>query len=184
LDQIRRLQDEQRRKGTLEPDEDALYRRCDRLVKRLKGQQRRGRTETEGIDDVSTFSVLAAEGFLPGYGLDEGSVLGTAQIPRQLAEGADLELRRASAMAVREFVPGNLIYANGHRFVPRYYHFVAESPDPIHFSVDAGAEAVTEIGAGSGGPASLGDATLRAVPICDVDLAHQSHINDDEDHRF
>jgi hypothetical protein len=30
---------------------------------------------------VNTFGVLAAEGFLPGYGLEVGSVLGTAEIP-------------------------------------------------------------------------------------------------------
>jgi hypothetical protein len=95
-------------------------------------------------------SVLAAEGFLPGYGLDTGSVQATAQVPRQLADGADLDLRRAAAMAVREYVPGNLIYANGHRFVPRYYHLQVDSPDPVLFQVDAAAEAVREVGAASG----------------------------------
>jgi ATP-dependent helicase YprA (DUF1998 family) len=183
LDTMRRLDHERQRKGALEPDQDALHRRCDRLVKRFKAQQRRQRRETEGVDDVSTFSVLAAEGFLPGYGLETGSVVGTAQIPRQLTDGADLELRRPAALAVREYVPGNLIYANGHRFVARYYHLLAESPDPVLFQVDPAAEAVSEVGAGSGA-VGLGVAALRAVPICDVDLPHQSHISDDEEHRF
>ena len=50
-------------------------------MKRLKGTERRRRREAEGYDDVNTFGVLAAEGFLPGYGLEVGSVLGTAEIP-------------------------------------------------------------------------------------------------------
>ena len=142
LDQINRLDSERTRKGTLDPDEDALFRRCDRLVKRFKGQQRRQRGETEGVDDVSTFSVLAAEGFLPGYGLEGGSVPAPPRYRASSRAAADIELRRASSLAVREYVPGNLIYANGHRFVPRYYHLLAQLPDPIRFQVDATSEAV------------------------------------------
>jgi hypothetical protein len=51
--------------------------------------------------------------------------------------------------------------------------------------VDAGHEAVHEVGtAQSGALASLGAVGLKAVPICDVDLAHVSHISDEEDYRF
>ena len=183
LGQLRRLDEQRQRKGALEPDEDALHRRCDRLVKRLRGMQRRQRYESEGFDDTSTMSVLAAEGFLPGYGLDTGSVQATAQVPRQLADGMDLDLRRAAPLAVREYVPGNLIYANGHRFVPRYYHFLVDSSDPVVFHMDAAAEAVQEVGAAVG-VQGIGSASLRAVPICDVDLPHTSHISDEEENRF
>jgi hypothetical protein len=41
----------------------------------------RTRRDAECYDDVKTFSVLAAEGFLPGYGLEVGAVLCTAEIP-------------------------------------------------------------------------------------------------------
>jgi hypothetical protein len=68
LDQIRR------RKGTLNFEEDEAYRRCDRLIKQLKGQQTRKQKEAEGFDETNTYGVLAAEGFLPGYGLDTGSI--------------------------------------------------------------------------------------------------------------
>jgi hypothetical protein len=183
LAQLKRLDDERQRKGALEPDEDALHRRCDRLVKRLRGMQRRQRAESEGVDDVSTMNVLAAEGFLPGYGLETGSIQGTAQVPRQLASGTDLDLRRPSALAVREYVPGNLIYANGHRFAPRYYHFLVETSEPVMFQVDPAAEAVHEVGSVAGTQA-LGSTPLRAVPICDVDLPHTSHIGDEEENRF
>ena len=188
--QMRRLEENKRLRGTLDPDEDALYQRCDRLVKRYKGLQSRQRRETEGIDDVSTFSVLAAEGFLPGYGLETGSILGTAQMPRLLTDGRDLELRRPSAMAVREYVPGNRIYANGHSFHPRFYHFDVESVGSTLFQVDSNAGAVTEVGVSTPGEpgasvaAGLGMTSLRAVPICDMDMTHGSHITDEEESRF
>lgn len=186
LDQIRRLNDIRNRQGTLNPDEDALHARCDRLVKRYKGQVRRQRTEAEGVDDISTFNVLAAEGFLPGYGLETGSVTGTAQVPRQLTRGGDFDLARPAALAVREFVPGNLIYANGHRFGPRHFHLSVEAAQPILFQADPSHEAVSEVGLPGAGEAAaaLGVAAIRAVPICDVDLAHLSHISDEEENRF
>jgi len=81
LEQIRRLNAVREKEGTLGPEDDALFKRCDALVKRLKGTARRTRREAEGYDDVNTFGVLAAEGFLPGYGLEVGTVLGTAEIP-------------------------------------------------------------------------------------------------------
>jgi hypothetical protein len=196
LAQMRRLDEVRRVQGTLEADDDALYQRCDRLVKRYRGQAVRRRQEAEGYDDTNTYNVLAAEGFLPGYGLDTGSVLGTAQMPRSLAGARDFELPRPAAVALREYVPGNMVYANGHRFVPRYFHLSVEQTatagggtgDPILFQVDVANQAVTEVGTaprgGDESPQALGVTWLRAVPICDTDLAHLSHISDDEDYRF
>jgi hypothetical protein len=190
LDQMARLDRVRSLKGTLDPDEDALRARCDRLVKRLKGQSQRQRRDAEGFDDTNTYGMLAAEGFLPGYGLEIGSVLGTAQVPRQIGRGEDLSLPRPPAVALREYVPGNIIYANGNRYTPRYYHLEPEAP--LTFVVDVASEAVQEAGtapaAGEGGVAALavglGATTLRAVPMCDVDLTHLSHIGDEEENRF
>lgn len=186
LRQMRRLDEERSERGTLDPDEDALYRRCDLLVKRLKGMGSRARREAEGYDDTHTYGVLAAEGFLPGYGLEVGSIIATAIMPRHV--GSDFYLPRPPAVALREFVPGNLIYANGHRFVARYFHFdpASEEERPVEFRVDLARAAVAEIGTTAPGTelASLGAAHLKAVPVCDVDLAHFSHITDDEDFRF
>jgi hypothetical protein len=66
LDQMRHLEEARVKKGTLDPDEDALRVRCDRLVKKLKGIETRRRREAEGYDDTNTYAVLAAEGFLLG----------------------------------------------------------------------------------------------------------------------
>jgi ATP-dependent helicase YprA (DUF1998 family) len=183
LDQMRRLDDVRVKKGTLDPDEDALRARCDRLVKRLKGKQARARRDAEGYDDTYTYAVLAAEGFLPGYGLDTGAVVGFHQAARYGVGKRDWELRRALPLALREYAPGNLIYANGHRFLPRFFHL--EAVEPTQFQVDLANGAVAEIGIGADvAGLGLGTATLTAVPVCDVDLPHQSHITDDEDYRF
>lgn len=184
LDQMRRLEAVRAQKGTLDPDEDALLARCDRLIKRLKGKQSRARRDAEGYDDTYTYAVLAAEGFLPGYGLDTGAVVAFHQAARYGTGMRDWELRRALPLALREHVPGNLIYANGHRFVPRFYHLPAME-EPLIFQVDLTNGAVSEAGLGGDAAAvGMGAAALAAVPMCDVDLPHQSHITDDEDYRF
>lgn len=189
LAQLQRLEAIRRQKGSLEADEDALFARCDRLVKRLKGELRRQRQQAEGYDETNTFGVLAAEGFLPGYGLEVGSVTGSAQVPRYIRGARDFDLPRPPSVALREYVPGNLIYANNHRFVPRFYHLAPEqganaAPEPLRFQVDVANQAILELGTHAAVGVGMGASSLRAVPICDVDLAHQSNISDEEEYRF
>jgi hypothetical protein len=185
LDQIKRLNAVREAQGTLEAEDDALFRRCDALVKRLKGTARRGRREAEGYDDVNTFGVLAAEGFLPGYGLEVGSVLGTAEIPFWRTGAMEFTLPRPPSVALREYVPGNLIYANGNRFVARRFHRdvddqTAEVP-VFEVMVERQAVKPTNLAATATG---LGTQVVQAISVCDVDLVHQSHISDDEELRF
>ena len=185
LGQLERLRKVATHKGALDPDEEALRARCERLVKKLKGDTRRNRSQAEGIDDTNTYGVLAAEGFLPGYGLDTGAVTLTHVAPRHSSDINDWELRRNTALAVREYVPGNLIYANAHKFVPRHFHLVPE--EPLVFAVDVASESIQETGgAGLSGSevGSMGLTQLPGVAICDVDAPHHSYISDDEDYRF
>jgi len=191
LREMRSLEDDRRKKGTLDPEDDARRARCDRLIKRYKGKLRRGKGEAEGFDDASTYSVLAAEGFLPGYGLDTGTVVAYYRAAGYFAGARDWELRRATAMALRELVPGNLLYANGHRFVPRTYHFEhrgsgnesgVAAASVVQFYVDTARGAVAEVEGDT--TVGLGAGLLEAMPIGDVTLPHQSHITDDEEHRF
>jgi len=185
LDQMARLDDTRRRQGTRSPEEDSHFDRCDRLVKRLKGMDPRRRKDSEGYDDSLTYSVLAVEGYLPGYGLESGAVIGTANVPRHLALG-DFDLPRAPAIALREYVPGNMIYANGHKFVARYFHLDAagDGGQPLPFFVDPASESIMPAGASGGSTSPLAGADLEAVPICDVDLTHSAHISDEEEYRF
>ncbi|HSH01927.1 MAG TPA: DEAD/DEAH box helicase [Anaerolineae bacterium] len=184
LVQMDRLDESRHQKGTLDAAEDALRERCDRLVKRYKGIKNRRRSDAEGYDDTYTFGVLASEGFLPGYGLDTGSIRGTAQPPRTANDWRpSFDLPRPPGVALREYAPGNLIYANGNRFIPRFHHL--EPDEPLQFQVDIANEAVAELGTANGNQqVSLSASELNAVPICDVDMPHQSHITDEEDYRF
>ncbi len=183
--QIARLSRSREQRGDLDPDDDALFRRCDRLIKRLKGTAKRQRREAEGYDDTNTMGVLAAQGFLPGYGLEVGSILGTAEIPFWRTGALDFTLPRPPSTALREYVPGNLIYANGHRFVARRFHRDVdqdriETP-AFEISVERQAVRPTTLKAT---PSSLDSAVLQTIAVCDVDLVHQSHISDEEDLRF
>jgi ATP-dependent helicase YprA (DUF1998 family)/SOS-response transcriptional repressor LexA len=183
--EIKRLNRVREKQGDLEPEDEALFRRCDRLIKRLKGTAKRARREAEGYDDVNTYGVLAAEGFLPGYGLEVGSILGTAEIPFWRLGAMEFVLPRPPSVALREYVPGNLIYANGNRFVARRFHRDIDEQRvemPV-FEISTEHQAVKETNLG-GTPSSLGSAVLQTIAVCDVDLVHQSHISDEEETRF
>ena len=184
LNQIRRLNERRVRQGTLDAEDEALFRRCDKLVKRLKGTIRRSRTRAEGHDDFNTFNVLAAEGFLPGYGLEAGSVIGGAEIPFWRMGAMDFSLPRPPATALREYVPGILIYANGHRFVARRFHreLAEEHAETPYYEVSPERQAVKAGGATGG--SSLTGQLLQTISVCDTDLIHTSHISDEEELRF
>ena len=184
LGQLERLSKVAANKGALDSDEEALRTRCERLVKKLKGEARRRASQAEGFDDTNTYGVLAAEGFLPGYGLDTGAVTINHEAPRFGANFQDWELRRNTAVAIREYIPGNLIYANGHKFVPRRFHL--EPEEPLRFLADVAAQAIKETGASANldGTSSLSAVGILGVAMCDVDAPHQSYISDEEDYRF
>jgi hypothetical protein len=176
--ELNRLDELRRAKGTLDFDEEERQKRCDRLIKQLKGIVTRKQREAEGFDDTNTYSVLASEGFLPGYGLETGSIKGSFQTPRTLRLKS-FELSRPLGAALREYVPGNVIYANNNRFYPKYYQLGADVK-PIPFQVDLTNEVIREMDTSVG----LHSADLSAIPLSDVDLPHQDHISDDESYRF
>jgi len=182
LSQLDRLEAKRKASGTLDEEDKSLYQRCDRLVRRMKGQDTRGKGDAEGYDDVETYGVLAAEGFLPGYGLEGGSIRAVAQLPRWQTGSSDFVLPRPPAVALREYVPGNLIYANGNRFVARYFQLVPQEPAFFEVNIESGT--AIEVPGSANAAGNLGSAALPAVPVCDVQLTHRSHISDEEDFRF
>jgi hypothetical protein len=185
LGQIARLNQVRAEQGALEPEDDALFKRCDSLVKRLKGIVTRSRSDAEGYDDVNTYGVLSAEGFLPGYGLDVGSILGAAHVPFWRQGASDIMIPRAPSVALREFVPGNLIYTNGNRFVARRFHrdIDEQRAEIPTFEISQQRSAVSAVPSAAAGSA-LGANVLPAIAVCDVELVHQSHISDEEEFRF
>ena len=170
------------KKGDLDPEDKAHELRCEKVIKRLKGTWTRTRGKAQGgPDDSETMGALAREGFLPGYGLESGSIVGTAEPPR-MTEGLDgFDLPRAPTLALREYVPGNAIYANGFRFVPRRFQLTPE--DTLRFRVVVEQQVVQEVGKDSA-IAALSEQEVRAVPVCDVILPSQSQISDEEEFRF
>ena len=182
LGELRRLSAVKVKKGGLDPEDKAHERRCEKVIGRLKGTYSRTRGSAQGgPDDSETMGALAREGFLPGYGLESGSLVGTAEPPRMTQGLDDFELPRAPTLALREYVPGNAIYANGFRFVPR--RFLLTPEETMRFRVVVDQQVVQEVGTDTV-TAPLAEQELRAVPVCDVILPSQSQISDEEEFRF
>ncbi len=174
-----RLLDAQRN-GLLEPDEERLLARCKRYLQQL------------AEPEMSTYvlRVLAVEGFLPGYGTYEGGIRAFASRALSAMHGRpDFELSRPPSIAVREFVPGNLIYANSGRFRVSLFHFpVGEHRlEPEEYVVDVDNERISQASPPKPGQAQYGGhqgAVISGLPACDVDITYVSRISDEEQNRF
>ncbi len=157
----------------LTKDEERQRDRCDDYIRAFKERETR----------TYTLSVLAGEGFLPGYGLYDG---GISAFPGWRGGAVSFELSRPQAIAVREFIPGNLLYANRGRYRTARYHFpVAGEEQPTEaYLADFASGFVTAAGAPSTGYGESSPVELSGLPIADVDLAYVSPIRDEETDRF
>ena len=165
--------------GKLELDKEQRRRRCEAFIRRLLDADR----------DNYLLTVLAVEGFLPGYNQLEGGVV--AYAGRHLQGGRFIEefpLARASSMAVREYVPGNRLYANRGQFKLERYRFpVDESAlNPVECVVDPDPDAmlIREVGQDVSGYASDTAADILVLPAADCELGFASRIHDQELDRF
>jgi ATP-dependent helicase YprA (DUF1998 family) len=183
MTQRSRLDGLKNQKGVLNREEEAEYRRWDDLVKRLKGAQKKRRSQAAGVDEFNAMNLLGREGFLPGYGLESGSIMGMALVPTYLRAGGDFDLPRPPSVALREYVPGNRLYANGQQFVARQFMLPPDTI-PVPLDVDVAKGSVTQVGPLTSDQSSLTTAGIVAVPISDVFLAHESQISDEEESRF
>ena len=129
--------------------------------------------------------MLAVEGFLPGYGVYEGGIVASARrgASRQAGPRA-FDLSRSNVVGLREFVPGNRIYANrGSYYVARYHLGADETARIRTLRVDPEKGYVTEH-AGDASYGQTGGVPIDALPLADLDLAHESRITEDENLRF
>jgi hypothetical protein len=166
-----------REKERREPsrEEEQLYKRIDAY--------RRGILSRD--QSTYTLTVLGVEGFLPGYGVYEGGIAASAQrgFARRTGPRA-FDLNRANVVALREFVPGNRLYANRGTFYVARYHLGAEETSQIRtLRVDVPKGCVTEQ-AGDASYGQSGGVGIDALPLTDLDLAHESRITEDEHLRF
>ncbi|MBK7758744.1 MAG: hypothetical protein IPI35_20570 [Deltaproteobacteria bacterium] len=106
LNELKRLNRVQERVGTLNAEDEAHSRRCKRVIARLKGEAQRRRSSAQGgSEDSETMGALAREGFLPGYGLESGSVVALAEPPRMTQGLDDFELPRAPTTLAARVCP-------------------------------------------------------------------------------
>src|SRR5207244_7226362 len=106
--------------GLIDNEQSQLLRRCDEFISSIVMRDRA----------TYTLTVFGAEGFLPGYGAYEGGVTASARrgFARQVGPRA-FDLSRNNVVALREFVPGNRLYANrGTFYVARYHLGADETP--------------------------------------------------------
>ena len=166
------------KEGVLEEMDERLLKRCREYVKTL------------AKNDLNTYtlSVLARDGFLPGYGTYEGNI--TAFAGTAFSTGwrkMVFELTRTPVMAVREYIPGNLIYANGgkYRTVLLHLPFNEERIASDEYILDIESQRIVEKGVPTSGYS--GDeqpVTVSGLPVCDVDIGFISHVSDEENNRY
>lgn len=178
LETRQRLSELQKAK-LLEQDDEKTLNRCNAYLKALN-------TETQ---ENYTLTVLANEGFLPGYGLYDNGVKAFAHLSF-LSYGrgkAVFELSRSKVMALREYIPGNLIYANNGRFKSVLYRFPADMEDSGKRTYRVNLEQnhiSTGSPAGAVGYNDTPSLEITSVPISDVDIHLLSRISDEEANRF
>jgi hypothetical protein len=161
--------------GPLEREEEQLLRRCDEYITSIIRRDQ----------STYTLTVLGVEGFLPGYGVYEGGITASAQRGFARRPGVRaFDLNRSNVVALREFVPGNRLYANRGTFYVARYHLGAEETARIRtLRVNVEKGYVTEQAADASYGQS-GGAAIDALPLTDLDLALESRITEDENLRF
>lgn len=163
----------------LQSEDEKTLARCTAYLKALNSENQ----------ENYTLTVLANEGFLPGYGLYDNGVKAFAH-HSFLGYGrgkALFELSRPRVLALREFVPGNLIYANNGKFKSVLYRFPADSDDSGRrtYGVDLEQNYISTSDSDTkGGYVDMPAIEITSVPISDVDIHLLSRISDEEANRF
>jgi hypothetical protein len=173
--ETRRGLHDQKDRGLIEKEDEQLLRRCDEFIQKI----------TRRDHSTYTLSVLANEGFLPGYGTYDGGIVAAARKGfAQYSGPRTFELSRSNVVALREFVPGNRLYANrGSYYVARYHLGADEQGQAQRLLVNAEKGYVADAAENSGYGQS-GGIPMDALPLADLDLAHESRITEDEVLRF
>ena len=161
--------------GIIEREEEQLLWRCDDYIKSIVKR------------DAATYtlSVLGVEGFFPGYGVNDGGVMASARrgFAKSVGKRA-FDLNRGNVVALREFVPGNRLYANnGSFYVSRYHLGTDESSHLRTLYVNAEKRYVAEKNADTT-YGQTGSEEIDTLPMTDSDLTLSSRITDEEMLRF
>lgn len=159
----------------LEKEEEELIKRCDRYISNILMRHK----------STYTLTTLGTEGFLPGYGVYEGGITAYARggFGRNYGK-LQFDLNRSKAVALREFLPGNKLYANRGSFYVSQYRLGADTNRIFQtLSVDPVKGFVKETASASGYGQS-GLITVDSMPISDANLSNVGRITDNENLRF
>ena len=168
------------RRRLLKSEEEKILQRCKLYLRELSETRRSN----------YTLNVLSEEGFLPGYGLYDTGIKAFAH--QSFIGGGrnkpDFELSRAPSIAVREFIPGNLLYANNGRFRLVIYRLPAltEKVKTRIYQINLEKNTIS-IRSDANDNVDYSDTNifnLPAIPISDSDIHYVSRISDEEVNRF
>ncbi|TGN11618.1 DEAD/DEAH box helicase [Leptospira bandrabouensis] len=167
--------------GNLDTEDQELDNRYQTIIKRLKGilPPRKSNKELY-YRESTTFGVLGAEGFFPGYGFSGGNIRIDGLQKRFRTE---VNFMRPSSLALREYVPGNMIYIDGEEFVTKRYSF-RNIDDPVFIEFEADQLIVEEFLPGLEPKTLNPRERIQAIPISDVQIESQSRVSEEEESRF
>lgn len=94
------------------------------------------------------------------------------------------DLSRSNVVGLREFVPGNRLYANRGIFYVTRYHLHADEQGRIRTLMIDPAKGIFADHDASSSYGQSGGVPIDALPLTDLDLAHESRITEDENLRF
>jgi len=172
-----KLLDKMKTVPKLDEFDKRLLRRCNSYLERL----------SERSLNTYTLNLLSREGFLPSYGSYEGNIIAFAErVYSSEWRNLSFELNRPPTIAVREYVPGNLIYANAGRYRVALLHLQLgkEQINPDRYVINTDLQQVQEVGSSPAGYETVEEDILSGIPICDIDLAFTSRVSDEEENRF
>ena len=161
--------------GLIEREEEQLLRRCDEYIS----------ASSSGTGRPTPSASWPSRASCPATGSTRAGSSASARrgFARQSGPRA-FDLSRSNVVALREFVPGNRLYANRGTFYVARYHLGADEAARIRtLRVDPAKGYVTEH-AGDAAYGQSGGVPIDALPLTDLDLAHESRITEDENLRF
>jgi len=175
FDDARRLRArlyELKNKGSLRAEEEKLLKSVDRYI---------GRIDNNKDLETYTLNMLAARGFLPGYGFDDTGIV--ASFSSDSARLPSFTLSRSRSQALREFLPGNMLYANGGKFSLTKYSLPVDEKVVNEYEVDLALDKIVARGQRTF-QTVVRPATVKALPISDCIMVNESRITDDEEFAF
>jgi len=172
-----RILEKEKEVGTLEEFDRKLLKRCRDWLRNIQ----------QPSLDSYTLTVLSQMGFLPTYGTSSGNIIAFAGYAFSTKwQRLTFQLNRSPQIALYEYAPGNLIYANGGKYRNALLHLPVgdETVSPDEYVLDTELDRIYEKGRLIPGYTEEGLISLKCIPISDIELSFLSQVTDEENYRF